>query len=246
MDTRLTWWQRAQDVGAKAPERPAGGFTQMAELADAIRQARARGARILPGDADALLLNAMAENRPDFGINDTALLRAREHKRADYTVSQMDQTLAQMYGDANPKSGPVQRRQWPGGEEQVTFTPIRPKITKYNQRGDPVEFEPMNGYLYGDNARAYLARAELKRLERRAATIEDALLNGWNGQGRVVANGQVVADAQNHANKFSRMANVPENAGVLNYFSRMLDKGGYDVIYDARDLQAKEWRDGRN
>jgi hypothetical protein len=119
----------------------------------------------------------------------------------------------------------------------LVFDPNKAGVNKRNSKGQPIEYRAMDGNRYNDNASAYLMRALMKQRETKQGTLSKMFDSGrWNGQGKVIIDGQVVADADNHAAKLKRM-DIPENQGILQRFQQMLEKGGYDPFFDARDLQ---------
>ncbi len=247
------------------PERLAGGVTQLAELVNVIRAGRAGGLPLSDADAGALLRNALAENRPDFGMQDYGGVRGKVktfgkatpyEQRADYRRD-AEEVVRALGGEQVPPEyaakiplrnyGAVEFSQYPEAQG-MQIRPRRPKITKTNERGDPVAFQAMAGDLYGQNAQAYILTAMEKQRQAKAATLADLLENktNWNGRGKVLGDigrgkVEVLADAENHRQKLGRLQ-IPENAPLFELYDQMLEKGGYDPFYDARDLQVKPGR----
>jgi hypothetical protein len=250
-----------------APEKVSGGIPQLAALADAIRKSRDAGSiPISDRDQQLLLANALVENRPDFGVNWVAMTNSRRHNRRDFNEEKLLKALAPLVSTEETRSGvngqpPVIGLESlpapadgsaPSGQPGMRMT-IQPAVPPRNRdsRGISDEFKPMHGRMWEQNAAAYLLRAALKQAERKQPTIGDALLNGWNGQGKVVmSNGVVVADADNHARKIQQTAAMlddPANAPISQMFKQMVKGGygGYEPFFDARDYSAQQGMGGQ-
>jgi hypothetical protein len=214
------------------PERMDNGIVQQAALADAIRVARENGYDISDEDAKLLLQNSLVENRVDYGVNPVTMFRGSDEGKnyADYPKN--TQEIMMKLG-LDPLSNPSVTVQNSPTISALEFNPMGVRSQK-NMTG------VVDGYAQQDAAQSYLLRAILKQREVGAKSLAD-LFNGtrWNGKGKAKFMGVVSADADNHSRKVKAMDN-PLNKRLFDTYKQQLDKGGYDVYYDARDLQNKQ------
>lgn len=227
------FWQRQEHVAQRRqPEQLNGGIATLAALADAIRRGRAAGERISPADARAMLSTTLVENSPRYGVDAAGLSHGkgypdltqpgelRRQWNPERDIPRAEALLGRKL-DANPAQ---QVQLWEGADERgrkmrdLLYMPAKWSAAM------PTEAD------LNESAGAFVLRALQKQEERRHPSLADMFYGGgWNGGGTV-----------GHEAKVRRVEEAPANAELYQRFGQMLEKGGWDSLYDARDLRVRE------
>lgn len=197
-------------------------------LAGAEKMARAQGI-LSPSMASRFLPNQLVEGRfggeesfSDFGVN-----------RYGYPpTSARDQAMKRMGIKVGAFNPPPESADW-GDAEWDAFARTQPFYEVLRQKDGYTINDPETGNLYAqENApRNYDYRntsaklAALMLAEKAREYGENNAVTRWNGSGRVVKNGKVWADADNHSRKVGEMMMMlqrPENAAIWNKYQELL------------------------